>query len=55
MGYSCRKENVLAVIGGLEAVLIRYKVRVNRGEALQAALDVYEAEAKKDHSTLERS
>jgi len=55
MGYSCRKENVLAVLGGLEAVLIRHKVRVNRGEALQAALDVYEAEAKKDHSTLERS
>ncbi|WP_338448548.1 alanine--glyoxylate aminotransferase family protein [Niallia oryzisoli] len=44
MGYSCRKENVLAVLGGLEAVLIRHKVSVNRGEALQAALDVYEAE-----------
>lgn len=44
MGYSCRKENVLAVLGGLEAVLIRHKVSVNRGEALQAALDVYAAE-----------
>ncbi|WEG14887.1 alanine--glyoxylate aminotransferase family protein [Pullulanibacillus sp. KACC 23026] len=41
MGYSCRKENVLAVLAGLEAVLIRHSASVNRGEALQAALDVY--------------
>jgi (S)-ureidoglycine---glyoxylate transaminase len=47
MGYSCRKENVLAVLGALEAVLIRHYVSVNRGEALQAALDVYAAEGKK--------
>jgi (S)-ureidoglycine---glyoxylate transaminase len=47
MGYSCRKENVLAVLGALEAVLIRHHVNVNRGEALQAALDVYVAEGKK--------
>ncbi|MEK5108889.1 alanine--glyoxylate aminotransferase family protein [Cytobacillus sp. FSL W7-1323] len=44
MGYSCRKENVLAVLGGLEAVLIRHEVQVNRGEALQAAMDIYAAE-----------
>jgi len=42
MGYSCRKENILAVLGALEAVLIRHSVHVNRGEALQAALDVYQ-------------
>ncbi|WP_404328578.1 pyridoxal-phosphate-dependent aminotransferase family protein [Mesobacillus maritimus] len=47
MGYSCRKENVLAVLGALEAVLIRHHINVNRGEALQAALDVYAAEGKK--------
>lgn len=41
MGYSCSKENVLSVLGGLEAVLIRHGATVNRGEALQAALDVY--------------
>ncbi|WP_026695747.1 pyridoxal-phosphate-dependent aminotransferase family protein [Peribacillus kribbensis] len=41
MGYSCRKENVLSVLGALEAVLIRHKVKVHRGDALQAALDVY--------------
>lgn len=44
MGYSCRKENVLSVLGGLEAVLIRHGVNVNRGQALQAALDVYAVE-----------
>jgi (S)-ureidoglycine---glyoxylate transaminase len=47
MGYSCRKENVLTVLGALEAVLIRHNVNVNRGEALQAALEVYAAEGKK--------
>jgi (S)-ureidoglycine---glyoxylate transaminase len=41
MGYSCRKENVLAVLGSLEAVLIRHGVNVHRGDALQASLDVY--------------
>jgi (S)-ureidoglycine-glyoxylate aminotransferase len=47
MGYSCRKENVLSVLGALEAVLIRHHVKVNRGEAIQSALDVYEVEGKK--------
>jgi (S)-ureidoglycine---glyoxylate transaminase len=42
MGYSCRKENVLAVLGALEAVLIRHGVNVHRGDALQASLDVYD-------------
>jgi len=43
MGYSCRKENVLRVLSALEATLIRKGVKVNRGEALQNALDVYDA------------
>lgn len=42
MGYSCRKENVLFVLAGLEAVLIRHGVPVKAGKALQAALDVYD-------------
>lgn len=46
MGYSCRKDNVLSVLGALEAVLIRHQAKVNRGEALQAALDVYEMQGK---------
>jgi (S)-ureidoglycine---glyoxylate transaminase len=46
MGYSCRKENILSVLGALEAVLIRQGVEVNRGEALQAALDVYTVDVK---------
>ncbi|WP_066047748.1 pyridoxal-phosphate-dependent aminotransferase family protein [Robertmurraya korlensis] len=44
MGFSCRKENVLAVLGALEAVLIRHGVNVHRGDALQACLDVYTSE-----------
>ncbi|MCI2255251.1 alanine--glyoxylate aminotransferase family protein [Domibacillus sp. PGB-M46] len=45
MGYSCRKENVFAVLSGLEAALIRNGAVVQRGEALQAALNVYETAA----------
>ena len=43
MGYSCRKENVLAVLAALEACLIRAGVHVHKGAGLQAALDYYEA------------
>jgi (S)-ureidoglycine-glyoxylate aminotransferase len=42
MGYSCRKENVLRVLSAMEAMLIRKGAEVNKGEALQAALDVYQ-------------
>ncbi|MEC3840114.1 pyridoxal-phosphate-dependent aminotransferase family protein [Bacillus amyloliquefaciens] len=45
MGYSCRKENVLFVLAGLEAVLIRHGVAVKAGEALQAALNIYDHQA----------
>ena len=41
MGYSSRKENILRVLSALEATLIRQGVAVNRGEAIQAALDLY--------------
>lgn len=41
MGYSCRKKNILHVLGALEAVLIRHGVSVHAGRAVQAALDVY--------------
>lgn len=41
MGYSCRKKNILHLLGALEAVLIRYGAKVNAGRAVQAALDVY--------------
>ncbi|PLS08515.1 pyridoxal-phosphate-dependent aminotransferase family protein [Neobacillus cucumis] len=50
MGYSCRKENILSVLGALEAVLIRHGVNVHRGAALQAALDVYNVERLADFS-----
>ncbi|SFD71670.1 (S)-ureidoglycine-glyoxylate aminotransferase [Paenibacillus catalpae] len=42
MGYSCRQQNVLQVLGALEAVLIRHGARVHTGAGLQAALDVYD-------------
>lgn len=43
MGYSSRKENVMRVLSALEATLIRHKAKINKGDALQAALDVYHA------------
>jgi (S)-ureidoglycine-glyoxylate aminotransferase len=42
MGYSCRKKNILHVLGALEAVLIRHGAKVYAGRAVQAALDVYD-------------
>ncbi|AZV61072.1 pyridoxal-phosphate-dependent aminotransferase family protein [Peribacillus frigoritolerans] len=47
MGFSCRKENILFVLASLEAVLLRQGFQVNRGEALQAALDVYVGKKEK--------
>jgi (S)-ureidoglycine-glyoxylate aminotransferase len=41
MGYSCRKNNILRVLGALEATLIYHGAKVNRGDALQAALAFY--------------
>lgn len=42
MGFSSRQENVLHVLGALEATLIYHGAQVNRGAAVQAALDVYQ-------------
>lgn len=41
MGYSSRKSNVLQLLGAIEAVMIRLGADVTRGEAVQAAMDVY--------------
>ena len=41
MGYSSRHENVLAVLGALESVLIYYGANIQVGKAVKAALDVY--------------
>ncbi|MFD2333159.1 pyridoxal-phosphate-dependent aminotransferase family protein [Cohnella sp. GCM10020058] len=43
MGYSCRRDNVLHLLGAFEAALLRHGAQVKAGAALQAALDVYEA------------
>ncbi|MBB6732019.1 pyridoxal-phosphate-dependent aminotransferase family protein [Cohnella zeiphila] len=42
MGFSCRRTNVLHTLGALEATLLRCGYRLPPGEAVQAALDVYE-------------
>ncbi|XEC95473.1 alanine--glyoxylate aminotransferase family protein [Paenibacillus tarimensis] len=44
MGYSCSRRNVLSTLGALEAVLLRLRVPVFAGEALQAAIGVYDGE-----------
>lgn len=43
MGYSSQKRNILFLLGALEAVMRRCGVPVATGEAVQAALDAYEA------------
>lgn len=48
MGYSCRQTNVLHLLGALEAVLLRNGLKLPAGEAVQAALGVYEQAAKAD-------
>ncbi|WP_193437393.1 pyridoxal-phosphate-dependent aminotransferase family protein [Sporolactobacillus pectinivorans] len=47
MGYGCRQDHVLAVLAGLEASLIRCGATVNRGDGLQAAMDVYDQNSVK--------
>ncbi|KHF41382.1 pyridoxal-phosphate-dependent aminotransferase family protein [Halalkalibacter okhensis] len=46
MGYSCQQRNVLLTLASLEAVLLRHKVKLNVGEGVQAALDVYQSKER---------
>ncbi|MBP1040784.1 alanine--glyoxylate aminotransferase family protein [Vagococcus sp. BWB3-3] len=41
MGFSSRHENVLHVLGALEATLLYHGATLNRGQAVQAALTIY--------------
>lgn len=41
MGYSCRKNNILRVLGALESTLTYHGAKVNQGDATQAALEFY--------------
>ncbi|GMK38839.1 purine catabolism protein PucG [Paenibacillus sp. CCS19] len=43
MGYSCRQTNVLHLLGSLEASLLREGWKLPAGDAVQAALDVYDS------------
>lgn len=46
MGFSCRENNVLRLLGALEAALLRHGFAVPGGLGVQAALDVYEAKGR---------
>ncbi|MCD8019790.1 MAG: alanine--glyoxylate aminotransferase family protein [Clostridiales bacterium] len=41
MGYSSQKRNILLTLAALEAVLVDHKVKINAGQGVQAALEVY--------------
>lgn len=46
MGYNARKDCVLQTLAALEAVLNRQGFRTTQGAAMQAAWDIYDAEAR---------
>lgn len=46
MGFSCRENNVLRLLGALEAALQRHGFKGPCGFGVQAALDVYEAKVR---------
>lgn len=46
MGFSCRENNVLRVLGALEATLLRHGHTLSPGLSVQAALDVYEQKGR---------
>lgn len=48
MGYSSRKKNILHVLAALEASLVRKGFKLNKGESLQAALNVYDEYKNRD-------
>ncbi|MFJ7973214.1 pyridoxal-phosphate-dependent aminotransferase family protein [Psychrobacillus sp. NPDC096389] len=53
MGYSSRKKNILHVLSALEGTLIRKGFHVNRGESIQAALNVYDEYKQQDFEAVE--
>jgi (S)-ureidoglycine-glyoxylate aminotransferase len=46
MGFSCRENNVLRVLGALEATLLRHGHSLPAGRGVQAALDVYDEKVR---------
>lgn len=46
MGFSCRENNVLRLLGALEAVLVRHGYAVPASQGVQAALDVYDSKVR---------
>ncbi len=41
MGYSSQKRNILLLLGALEAVMVQNKAKINIGDGVAAALEVY--------------
>lgn len=41
MGYSSQKRNILLLLGALEAVMLQFGVKVNVGQGVAAAMEVY--------------
>ena len=52
MGYSSRKKNILHVLAALEATLIRKGYKVNKGESVQAALNVYDVDKQRNQNEI---
>lgn len=46
MGYSCRRENILAVLGALEGVLLHHDASIIKGRALEVAINYYKESVK---------
>ncbi|MGG1396275.1 alanine--glyoxylate aminotransferase family protein [Bacillus salipaludis] len=53
MGHSSRKKNILHVLSALEATLIRKGFNLNKGDSLQAALNVYDEYKQQNVETAE--
>lgn len=41
MGYSSQKRNILLLLGALEAVMLQFGVKINVGQGVAAAMEVY--------------
>lgn len=46
MGYSSQKRNILILLAALESVLVGNKVKINAGDGVQAAIEVYRKAGK---------
>lgn len=50
MGYSSQKRNILLLLGALEAVMLQFGVKINVGQGVAAAMEVYRNAGQADIS-----